>query len=203
MLVGAETAQAAPLTWSGTTDGDWNDATNWGGSGPPTNGDDLIFSGTSNATTNNDLAAGTDIAGIQFTNSGNGQNFTLAGNAIDLTGNITTTAPAANNTDLLDTISLNMQLTGGDRTFTTNLFDGNDRHDIDVSGVISEDGSARSLIKEGSSFLYLTGANTYTGATTINGGRLYLGRNTTTGTLDTASAISIASGASFRNLAEQ
>ncbi len=194
----AGTAHAATYTWSGTTDGDWNDASNWGGSGPPTDGDDLIFSGITNPVTNNDLAAGTDIAGIQFTNSGNGENFTLAGNAIDLTGDITTTANASNDgIGQLDTISLDIQLTGGDRTFTTNWLDVNDRHDLTVSGIISEDASARALIKEGSAYLYLTGDNTYTGATTINSGRLYLGNGGTTGSLDTASAISIASGAAF------
>jgi fibronectin-binding autotransporter adhesin len=193
------TSLADTVVWDGDTDNTWGAGTNWvGDPSPPTNGDDLTFSGTVQTSTSNDLAAGTDIAGIQFTNTTGGEKFTLAGNAIDLTGNITTTAPLANGDGiLLDTISLNMQLTGGDRTFTTNQFDANDRHDITVSGVISEDASPRSLIKEGSSFLYLSGTNTYTGATTINAGRLYLGNGGTTGSLDTASTISIASGAAL------
>ena len=59
------TAQAATLTWTGTTDGDWNDASNWGGSGPPASGDNLIFTGTSNTATSNDIPS-PNIAGIQF-----------------------------------------------------------------------------------------------------------------------------------------
>ena len=69
--------------------------------------------------------------------------------------------------------------------------------DITIGGVISEDGTARSLIKSGSNTLSLTGANTYTGTTDINAGRLQLGDGGTTGSLSTSSAIDIASGASF------
>jgi autotransporter-associated beta strand protein len=59
------------------------------------------------------------------------------------------------------------------------------------------DGSS-GLTKEGTSALYLTGANTYTGATNINSGTLWLGNGGTGGSLNTASAINIASGATFR-----
>ena len=49
----------------------------------------------------------------------------------------------------------------------------------------------------GSGRLILNAANTYTGPTTINGGILQLGNGGTTGALDTDSAISVASGATF------
>ena len=69
--------------------------------------------------------------------------------------------------------------------------------DITIGGVISEDGTARSLIKSGSNTLSLTGASTYTGTTDINAGKLQLGNGGTTGSLSTSSAIDIAAGAAF------
>jgi len=42
------------------------------------------------------------------------------------------------------------------------------------SGVISESGGARDLVKEGTGAFYLTGANTYTGLTTVNNGHLVM-----------------------------
>jgi autotransporter-associated beta strand protein len=59
------------------------------------------------------------------------------------------------------------------------------------SGVMSGEGS---LIKVGSGTLSLTGANTYTGNTTVNGGILALGQPT----LATNSTVSIASGAKLQ-----
>ena len=90
------------------------------------------------------------------------------------------------------TINPHLMLQGGDRTIDAAA------GDITIGGVISEDGSARSLIKSGSNTLSLTGANTYTGTTDINAGSLQLGDGGTTGSLSTSSAIDIASGASFR-----
>ncbi|MFM8508176.1 MAG: beta strand repeat-containing protein, partial [Actinomycetota bacterium] len=61
-------------------------------------------------------------------------------------------------------------------------------------GVISDSGS---LIQGGSGILTLTGANTYTGATTINSGTITLGASNV---LSNSTAVSVAAGATF-NLA--
>jgi len=51
------------------------------------------------------------------------------------------------------------------------------------SGVISETGGARPLEKIGAGTLILTGANTYTGGTTISAGTLQIGSGSTTGSI--------------------
>ena len=177
--------RADGYTWDGEgSDGNWSTVQNWVGDpvAAPTDGDDLSFSGTVNTSTTNDLAAGTDIAGIQFANTGNGEGFfTLAGNAIDLTGDVVSPTPADGLPDgsdvISDGISLDIQLTGGDRTITLGGAQSAapdprpwDRHNLAISGVISDDGSARSLLTAGGGYLYLSGTNTYTGGTTIGDG---------------------------------
>lgn len=76
-------AAADTCTWTGTTDGDWNDATNWTGcdnGNIPENGDILVFpNGPTNKTLNNDIAS-LDLDSIQI--SGNG--YIISGNSVEL-----------------------------------------------------------------------------------------------------------------------
>lgn len=67
------------------------------------------------------------------------------------------------------------------------------------SGVIQDGtgGGVLSLTKLGAGTQTLTGANTYTGNTTISVGTLQLGSGGTTGSLSPSSAISVSSGATF------
>ncbi len=146
---------AATNTWDGDTDGDWNTGANWVGDSAPSPGDKLVFSGTSNTATTNDISAGFLVGGIVFTNTADGESFTLAGaNGITLGGDIDT---ATTGGAITDTISLGMQL-DGDRTILTG-----DDHDLTVSGIISQDGSPRTLTKLGLGILNLSGANTFGG----------------------------------------
>ncbi|MBR2572787.1 MAG: autotransporter-associated beta strand repeat-containing protein [Loktanella sp.] len=64
-----------------------------------------------------------------------------------------------------------------------------DANDRSFSGVIREFGGARNLIKQGAGTLTLSGANTYTGTTTINGGTLQIGAGGTTGSLGTGGVV--------------
>jgi fibronectin-binding autotransporter adhesin len=61
------------------------------------------------------------------------------------------------------------------------------------SGVIEDGSGTVSLTKVGTGTLYLTGANTHSGGTTISAGTLQVGDNTATGTLGTGAVVDNAS----------
>jgi fibronectin-binding autotransporter adhesin len=172
---------AATLTWSGGGANDnWSTGTNWAGTAPVA-GDLLIFVGTTRPVTNNDLTAGTSLAGIQFNNTLNAQNFTLNGNQITLTGNITAAATSSAGDDIVNTINLDIRL-GANVTMTPSITNGN--NDIIVNGIISETGGARNLTKTGGagSLLTLTSANTFSGQMQLNSGTLVVNSLADTGT---------------------
>ena len=167
---------SAPTSnWDGGgADGNWGTVANWDGDElPPSGVNAVIFIGTAQATTTNDL---TDYVanGIQFNNTVAGESFSLAGNAIDLTGDITS-ADAAGTID--DSIALDLQLTGGDRAISTGA-----DHNLAISGAISEDGSARGLSKAGTGTLTLAGSNTYAGETAVTAGVLSITNAASLGT---------------------
>ena len=157
----------APLpsaTWDGDTDANWSTNTNWLTDLTPVALEKLIFTGTANSATNNDLTAGTEFNGISFANTADTESFSLSGNSITLGGNITQSSAATGS--IIDTISLDLEL-NGDRVVQSGA-----GHDLEISGIISEDGSARGLAKGGAGTLTLSAANTYTGVTSIIGGIL-------------------------------
>ncbi|MGB2011798.1 MAG: autotransporter-associated beta strand repeat-containing protein, partial [Akkermansiaceae bacterium] len=178
-------SQAATLTWTGTTDGDWNDASNWGGSGPPANGDDLIFTGTSNTTTNNDVGT-FSVTGIQLNNTTAGESFTLGGTYLNWNGTISTAAVVGGGS-ITDTISMELRATS-----TTRNFDLGADHHIDVTGRIW---GPQGINKLGDGTLTLSGANDYAGSSTVSAGTLRVQSQTALGT--TAAATTVANGATL------
>jgi autotransporter-associated beta strand protein len=78
---------------------------------------------------------------------------------------------------------------------TTRTITANGTAALTVGGVISNGTTADSLTKEGTGTLILGGANTYTGATTINAGTLVLGASASLA----SNQITTASGATFTN----
>ena len=120
--------------------------------------DQLVFpAGAAQKSNINDFTAGTAFGSITIQEGG----YTLAGNGIALgtTGLLDTSASGAN------TVSLPIALAGA-----TVISDaaGNSSNALTLSGVVSGSGS---LTKLGSGSVILTGANTYSGGTTLSGRR--------------------------------
>ena len=163
VALSASAALGASRTWDGgglaNLNYNWANTANWTTGVAPIANDSLVFTGNKgrNGNTNN-IAAGTQFNGITF-NSG-AASFSLDGNAITLGGTVT------NNSTNAQTITLNLALAGGPRTF--NAASGN----LAVSGSVS--GTA-GLVKSGSGSLTLSGANTYSGGTTLDSGTLVMG----------------------------
>lgn len=107
-------ARATNRNWTGGgADNHWTTAANWQGNVAPVAGDNLIFSGASNAGTQsnyNSYAAGTVFGQISI-NQASDQSFVLGGNRIVLTNGIATTGPfslaLAANLDLDITLGAN------------------------------------------------------------------------------------------------
>ncbi len=73
-----------------------------------------------------------------------------------------------------------LTITGATTLNGTTTFD-TQTASVTLSGVVQDGGASSSLVKTGDRTLYLTGANTYTGQTTISGGIVKLGNNAALG----------------------
>jgi autotransporter-associated beta strand protein len=176
-LVVTLTEPPAPQsTWDGDSNGYWSVAANWAGNVAPVASNALIFAGTVSPVTTNDLTAGTLFKGITFSNTLNGQSFSLGGNSLNLAGNISS-ADVVTPDAIADSITLNQQLANSG--LSVNL---GSNHDLTISGVLSEDSAARGFTKAGAGTLTLSGTNTYTGVTTVSGGILNVSNNLALGT---------------------
>ena len=149
-------------TWSGGggANGNWNDSANWNFAGIPTNGDTLVFQGTSGVNNTNNIANLT-LNQIRFNSGG----FNLYGDAFTLTNDI-----IAANTSGVDTINPSVTNdVAGLGIIVSNAAS------LTLSGTINGPGS---LTFTGSGTLTFNGAspNTYAGATVVNGGTLLLGK---------------------------
>jgi autotransporter-associated beta strand protein len=117
----------------------------------------------------------------------------LVGNAVTMSGN-PTFYTVVGERDL--TFTGPVTLTGGNRTFTSDVGATVAGTSTIFTGAIGDGGNALGLIKAGTGNLTLGGANTYTGGTTVNAGRLIV-----TGSLATSTALAVvptvAGGASF------
>jgi fibronectin-binding autotransporter adhesin len=178
-------SHAATETWDGDTDGNWADGTNWVNGSAPVNNDDLIFSGTSNTATTNDVGV-LNVTGIQFANTTSGESFSLGGTYLNWNGTISTAAVVGGGS-ITDTISLELRATSTNRNFDL----GADHH-IDVTGKIWGPQGIRKL---GDGTLTLSGANTYSGTSTVSAGTLKVQSQTALGS--TGNATTVADGATL------
>jgi fibronectin-binding autotransporter adhesin len=164
-LVMSSSLSAATVTWDGGAGtGNWADGTNWDTNVAPVAGDDLVFAGSTQLSTTNNIATA-DISFNSITFAAAAGAFTLGGSRITLAGNITNSS--SNNQAITLPIILNVA-TSTISTGTTT---------ITMSGIISETGGARAITKSGSGTLQMGINNvalsmTYSGGTTISAGTL-------------------------------
>ncbi|MEO0509011.1 MAG: autotransporter-associated beta strand repeat-containing protein [Verrucomicrobiota bacterium] len=178
-LTTCKSAWSIVLDWEGNLDANWASSANWSPAQTPTNGDALVFAGTTQTSTSNDLIIDTLIEGILFSNTGNGQNFTLSGNRILLNEDIRTTLVASAANDLIeDEIALDIVLNTAGIGINTGT-----GHNVRVTGNIS--GAQELEINNGNGSqddgrVTLAGQNSHA-STRLMGGTLVILNNTALG----------------------
>ncbi len=157
-------------TWGGGGSNSlWTTAGNWTGGTAPVETDVLIFTG-SNTCNTNDFPAGTDFYGLRF--AADAASFTLAGNAVDLFGNLvsgSTNRQAVAHDLTLPFVDCTVDTGGGA---------------VAIGGAI---GGERGLVKAGNGTLQLAGSNTYAGGTLLLSGTVELGHSHALGSTGTVS----------------
>jgi fibronectin-binding autotransporter adhesin len=149
----------AQSIWTGLgSDGRWATRENWQGDVVPVSGSCLIFGGTTQPSSTNNLPLGTIIDCITFNGPGL---FNLVGNPITLDGNVTN-----NQVVSPQTISLGIGLE------TTPTLDVVTNGVLVISGAVSSTTPSTGLILSGGGQVTLSGGNAFTGGITDNGDSL-------------------------------
>jgi autotransporter-associated beta strand protein len=152
------TSVASAQTWDGGgSNNNWTAANNWNPNGAPVNNGtaNVTFSGNTRLTPN--VNTNRNINSLSF-DSAAGE-FVLGGSTLTINGGgIQSSATAA------ETININIVL-GANQTWTVS----NPDSTLTVGGIVL---GSTSLNKAGAGTLTLSGANTYTGGTTVSGGIL-------------------------------
>jgi autotransporter-associated beta strand protein len=185
----APRANAADFSWTGLTAGGWNNSGNWSHSGPPGVGDTALFNGVFINQPN--LTTGNTVGTVHMTD-GVIQNVTLSANAgavlnisalsilgtgilVDNTNAFTLTISATlgiNNSQAWTNNSGNLFTVSGDISLSGNNLTVNGTGNTLISGVIAGVANGSTLTKDGTGTLTLTGNDTFTRGTTVDGGTL-------------------------------
>jgi autotransporter-associated beta strand protein len=171
-------ARAANVWDGGGANDNWGSPANWDDNLVPLWPQTIKFAGSTRLTPNNDLS-GISVTGITLDAAAGA--FVIGGNAITLSGDITNSATTA------QAINLPLTLDATHLVAVTNA-----AGSLTLGGVISGPGAG--LTKTGAGTLTLTGANTYSGPTTIGatnaqGGKIIVGAGGTLG--DGTSALTL------------
>ena len=171
---------ASPFVWDGQgSDNNWTTGANWVGGQTPLPGSSLLFTGSAQTATDNDFPDGTSFAAIEIA----GNSFALSGDDLSLTQGITvdsgvTGAAVAANIALDGPVTFNVEAASplppgdGQGEAASPLPPGEGQGEggsLTDTGVLS---GAGSLTDVGPGSLALTGANDYSGGTTLSGGTL-------------------------------
>jgi autotransporter-associated beta strand protein len=172
-------ASAATYTYTPSTTADstvnWSD---W--STPPVSDIDtqLVFgdNGTPfdaavNAISSNNVAAPFILNSMVLNGTGPAAGasptMTVQGSSLAFKNNTAATGPTITNSSAASTTGLTYTVANDMVLYNNIIFNGNGTNNITFSGVISESGGAKNLVKQGTSTITLSGANSYTGTTTI------------------------------------
>jgi fibronectin-binding autotransporter adhesin len=201
----AETVVAGnTATWNGNSgsSNNWNDTNNWVGGVQPQGGANnsiIHFAGTNRLSPNNDYGDDSQFQQILF-DSGAGS-FNLTGSRIKLFNN-GGTAKIENSSSNSQQVSfsgalgfslllessvefdptqgnliINNNILGDSNTPTISVF-GNNGHTLTINGVISQNSTTSFTLQDqggSNNIVVFQGANTYTGDTQVNGGKLQFG----------------------------
>jgi autotransporter-associated beta strand protein len=177
----------AGTTWDGgAAVGNWQSANNWDSNVLPTLGatTDLLFRQAASGITASYIQASSTVRSLTFNSNTSAVNFIVgltngnANAAVNLTMGDATNAAAIT----LDSgagnirIGTNTNATAGSIILANNLTvaQNSTTGTLTIDRPITESGGARTLTKTGAGMLLLSGANTYTGTTTIQNGTLAL-----------------------------
>lgn len=131
----------AVATWDGGGANDnWTTAENWVGDVAPTAGDDLVFAGGTQTSTDNDFSTGTSFNSVTFASD----DFTLAGNGITLADGVTVNSNVTGSA-----ISLNVTVGA---SFTVDVVDTT----LTMPGVLA---GGNGVTKTGDGTFIVSGAN--------------------------------------------
>lgn len=165
------------VVWdNGNGNNAWGTSANWSTNTVPTSASDVQFNATDNDATVSNITLGANRAANSLTFNDVDDTFSLlngSGNrTLTLTsGDITRTAGSSGT----QTLAFTTLALGAD-----SVMDINGSGQLTISSVIS--GASRTLTKSGTGILQLSGANTFSGGTTLADGSLYLGNNSALGT---------------------
>jgi len=169
-------AQIGSTSWTGNTSTDFYDGSNWTNGQYP-NGNttfvDSALTGAANTTVDR-ASGGNYIFGLYFNNTIGTQNsYTINGpQGFAIGGSVIRTAEVTSGS-LTDVINADIADTG-----PADVWDIRANHHLDMNGVYS---GGNTITKTGDGTLTFAGANTYTGATTINDGILKIDSATALG----------------------